>query len=483
LGAAAGLSAIAIMIMASPALASPPGTLTLFGGTGGTGAPVAGPAVDSPIAYPLGVAVSGTSGDVYVSDNGNSVVDRITPDGTLSVVAGDGTSGMPTAGPALSSHIGSPSSLAVDASGNLYIVDYQYSVVEKVTPSGTLSIFAGNGTQGGPPTPGPATSSQLSNPVIAAEGDDVYIADAGNNVVEKVTPNGTLSIIAGNGTQGAPNPGPATSSPLGGPDAVAVDAAGNVYIADPGNNVIEKVTPNGTLSIIAGNGSDGMPTPGPATSSPLALPNGLSVDSAGNLYIADTGDHNFDVEQIAEVTPNGTLSIIAGSGGYGTPTYNVPATSSHLAVPQAVAVGGDGAVYIADEGSNTIERVSPPVSVNTAAPTINGTPSVGQTLTAQAGTWFPTPTGYAYQWKDCDPTGASCTPIAGANASTYTLAAADSEHTIRVQVTASNESGSASAAAAQTALVQAPATTTTPTTTTTPPLCQRPVRRSPSRNQ
>ena len=136
-----------------------------------------------------------------------------------------------------------------------------------------LSIFAGTGIAG-TPTAGPATSSNLDSPFgVAVDGaGNVYIADANNMVIEKVTPDGTLSVIAGTGTAGAPTAGPATASNLNRPTGVAVDGAGNVYIADFNNNRVEKVTPGGTLTIIAGTGTWGSPTPGPATSSMLHDP-------------------------------------------------------------------------------------------------------------------------------------------------------------------------------------------------------------------
>jgi hypothetical protein len=165
--------------------------------------------------------------------------------------------------------------------------------VEKVTPGGTLSIVAGNGSFGYP-TPGPATSSALRNltGVAVDAAGNLYIADLGNFVVEKVTPGGALSIFAGNFTAGFPTPGPATNSALNGPSGVAVDGAGNLYIADTGNFVVEKVTAGGTLSIVAGNGSRRFPTPGPATSSGLSSPKAVAVDVAANIYIADDGNND-----------------------------------------------------------------------------------------------------------------------------------------------------------------------------------------------
>ncbi len=195
-----------------------------------------------------------------------------------------------------------------------------------------LSVYAGTGARGAP-TPGPATGSALSDPASVAvdSSGNLYIADLANNVIEKVTPAGQLSIVAGTGSAGAPTPGPALRSDLSYPIGIAVDSSGNLFIADSGNNVIEKVTPAGQLSIVAGSGVLGPPTAGPATGSDLHDPNGIAVDISGNLFIADSG--NGDIE---EVTPAGQLSIVAGTGstGGGLPTPG-PATSSGLGLPLA----------------------------------------------------------------------------------------------------------------------------------------------------
>ena len=216
----------------------------------------------------------------------------------LSIFAGTGAYGAPIPGPATSSPLGAPYGVAVDTAGNLYIADIDADVVEKVTPSGTLSIVAGTGAYG-TPTPGPATSSDLDGPeAVEVDGDgDLYIADAGNNVIEKVTPAGTLSIIAGTGSAGAPTPGPATGSDLNGPYSIAFDPSGNLFIADEYNNVIEKVTPAGTLSIFAGTGNQSPAVPGPATGSGMGDVRGLATDANGDVYIAD--DYNSQIEMVS----------------------------------------------------------------------------------------------------------------------------------------------------------------------------------------
>ena len=184
------------------------------------------------------------------------------------MVAGTGTAGAPTAGPATSSRLNRETAVAADSSGNLYIADTNNNEVEKVTASGTLSVIAGTGIAGAS-TPGLATSSRLARPqgVSVDSAGNLYIADTNNSEVEKVTPGGTLSVIAGTGTQGAPTAGSGTISELNHPQGVSVDSGGDVYIADTVNSEVEKVTPGGTLSVIAGTGTPGAPTAGPASSS------------------------------------------------------------------------------------------------------------------------------------------------------------------------------------------------------------------------
>jgi secreted PhoX family phosphatase len=273
---------------------TPAGRLFLVAGVvDRSGPPTPGPATRSELDFPSGVAVD-PHGDLFIADSGNDDVERVTPAGRLSVVAGIvGKSGPPTPGSATRSELDFPSGVAVDPHGDLFIADTRNNVVEKVTPGGRLSIVAGIVGKSGPPTPGPANGSRLdffdpSGVAIDSHGD-LFIADGGNHVVEEVSPAGRLSVVAGIvGKSGPPTPGPATRSELSQPDAVAVDAHGDVLIADRLNDVVEKVTPAGDLSVIAGVvGDTGLPTPGPAIRSELNPPNGLAVDSRGNLFISD----------------------------------------------------------------------------------------------------------------------------------------------------------------------------------------------------
>jgi len=189
---------------------------------------------------------------------------------------------------ATSSQLDEPDGVAVSPSGYVYISDAGNNMVEEVAPDGELSVVAGTGTAG-LPTNGPATASDLDNPAgISLDGaGDLYIADADNNLVEEVTPDGQLTVVAGTGTADSPTSGPATSSDLNDPTDVVPDNEGGFYIADTGNNVVEHVSSEQDLSVVAGTGSLGTFVPGPATSSELSEPKGLALDPDGDLFISD----------------------------------------------------------------------------------------------------------------------------------------------------------------------------------------------------
>jgi Domain of unknown function DUF11 len=263
---------------------------------------------------PQNVAVDPRNGDRYIVDTDNSEVEQVTPAGTSSVVAGTGQSGPPAPGPATSSQLDDPDGVAVDPrSGNLYIAATDNSEIEQVTPAGILSIVAGTGAdQSGSPTPGPATRSELDTPLDVAvdpRTGDLYITDTFSSEIVQVTSAGILSI--GTGSDGPPTPGPATNSDLSYPLGVAGNPrTGDFYIADGVNDEIEQVTPAGTLSIVAGTGTGtvGRPTPEPATSSDLFEPGAVAVDRrTDDLYIADS--NNQKIERVGAPPPPASADV------------------------------------------------------------------------------------------------------------------------------------------------------------------------------
>ena len=417
------------------------GTLSILAGTGSLGTPTPGPATSSALGGLDGLAVD-SSGNTFIADASNNKVFKITSGGALSVFAGTGTGGSfgsappaITPGPATSADLSGPSGLAVDSSGNLYVAVTDSRQIVKITPSGTLSIVAGTGQWFDPfvwprtapvLSPGPATSVDLNRPsgVAVDAAGNLYIVDTGYEQILKVTAGGTLSVVAGTGSYGAPTPGAATSSALSFPSGIAVDSSGNLYIAESGANKVLKVTTGGTLSVFAGTGTSGLPTPGPATSSNLGTLNGIAVDSTGNVFITDSTNNLID-----KIAPDGTLSVVAGTGYRASPTPG-PIADSDLGSTTRVATDSSGNIYILDSSYYLLEKVTfAPTVVAPDAPTsLSATPSNGSasiSFTA-GGDGGATVTKYQYQlgsgsWTDAVGTSSPITISGLTNGTTYSV--------------------------------------------------------------
>lgn len=287
--------------------------------------------------------------------------------GTISTVAGDGLGGYHgDGGPATSAELWAPLCVALDGNGNLYIADTNNNVVRKMTPGGTISTVAGSGASGYSGDGGPATSATLNFPSgIALDGaGNVYIADTENNVIRKVTAAGTITTLAGTGKAGySGDHGQATSAELNAPWGLTLDTAGDLYIADSSNNLIRRVAPTGTITSVAGTGKAGYSgDSGPAISATLHTPSGVTLDTAGDLYIADMGN-----AVIRKVTAGGSITTVAGTGKAGYSGDNGPATSAELAGPMGVAVDGSGNIYIAIQGNQAVRKVTPGGTISTVA--------------------------------------------------------------------------------------------------------------------
>jgi len=352
------------------------GQLTVVAGSGTPGfGGDGGPATSASLNFPYGVAVD-ASGNLYIADYYNYRVRRVDTNGVITTVAGNGTIGFSgDGGPATSASLATPTGVAVDGSGNLYIADYRNSRIRKVDPSGIITTVAGNGTGGFSGDGGPATSAGLNSPFgVAVDGSgNLYVADTGNYRVRRVAPNGIITSVAGNGTQAfSGDGGPATSASLVYATGLAVDGSGNLYIADRDSQRIRRVDTNGVITTVAGNGTAGSSGDGgPATSASLSYPNGVAVDGGGNLYIADSSNN----PRIRRVGANGIITAFAGSGNSYFSGDGWPATSASLANPTAVAVDGSGNLYIADRRNSRIRRVGTNGGITTFAG--NGTDGFG----------------------------------------------------------------------------------------------------------
>ena len=353
---------------------TPDGTATIAAGDGSWGySGDGGPATSAQLNGPSSV-VADSSGNLFIADSGNNRIRKVTQEGAISTVAGNGVHGYSgDGGPATGADLAGPSDVAVDAAGNLYIADSGNNRIRKVTPDGAISTVAGNGALGLSGDGGPATSAPLDYPIgvaIDAAGS-LYVAVVSG--IRKVTPDGIISTIAGSGVNGhSGDGGPAVGARLNAPQGVAVDAAGNFYIADTSDNEIRKVTPNGTISTVAGTGAAGFSGDGgPATSAQLSSPGGVAVDASGNLYVVDTGNN-----RLRKVAEDGTISTVAGTGTAGYSGDGGPATSAQLHSPASVALSAAGDIYVADTANGAIRKVGSDGVISTVARNLSGAYSV-----------------------------------------------------------------------------------------------------------
>lgn len=276
--------------------------------------------------------------------------------GYINTIAGTGVAGYSgDGGPASLAQFNHPTAAARDNAGNLFIADGLNHAIRKIDASGFISTIAGTGTAGYSGDGGPATSAQLNYPeglAIDAAGN-IFIADENNRVVRKINTAGIISTYAGTGAVGfSGDGGPPNAAKLADAYDVALDASGNLYIVDGQNQRIRKVTPAGIISTFAGGALTGLGDGGPATSANLFWPESVSADAAGNIYIADEGRH-----RVRRVNPAGIITTYAGVGIGKDSLDGWPATSAYITSPTCVTVDMYGNVYIS-EGEKNIRKVN-----------------------------------------------------------------------------------------------------------------------------
>jgi len=330
-----------------------------FGGDGGS-------ASMAVLNAPAGLALS--NGSVYIADQGNQRVRRVTAGGTISTVAGNGTPSYAGDGlPAVSASLDGPNGLTFDPAGNLYIADTGNGRVRRVDPSGTITTFAGSGIVSGFGAEGdPATLTPLNTPqgAVADLAGNVYISDTNHNRVIRVDAAGNIHTVAGTGTAGDAGGGGTSLAELYAPTGLALDAAGNLYIADTQNHRIRMLTPGGLISTVAGSGASGFSGDGgAATAAELNVPSAVAVDASGNIYIADTGNN-----RVRLVTTDGNIATIAGTGDAGYNGDSGAALDMALYNPGGLAVDGQGNVWFADTGNNRVRQLPASQTVVTPPP-------------------------------------------------------------------------------------------------------------------
>lgn len=322
-----------------------------------------GPATSASFNSPKDIAVD-QSGNIYIADILNHRVRKIDALGIITTFAGNGTQGYSgDNGPATSAQLYRPHGVAVDSTGNIYIADGFNNVIRKVNTSGIISTIAGTGVSGYSGDNGPAITAQLAYPTDVAidPSGNILIVDWFNNVLRKVDNSGIITRVAGNpsATQ-LGDGGPATLANLNNPQNIAIDNVGNIFIADGSNQRIRKVDTSGIISTVAGNGNmaysgDG----GLADTSSLSNPYGVAVDAWGNIYIADGGNN-----RIRKVDVFGIISTVGGTGACGFSGDGGPATLATLCGPVSLTFDNNGNLLISDDSNSRVRRINAVVGVH-----------------------------------------------------------------------------------------------------------------------
>lgn len=359
--------------------------------------PTAG--VKASVGDPTRIAVD-AAGSVYFSSLHS--VFKVDSAGTMTRVAGNGRVGnLGDGGPATAAQLMFPMGIAIDAAGNVYVADRDASVVRRIGPGGIIQTVAGNGTAGYLGDGGKATAAQLNSPfAVAVNGSGLYIADTNNAVIRKVAPDGTISTYAGSGTIGYfGDGGQARNAQFNGPEGVALDASGTLYIADTFNGRIRRVGSDGLITTAVGVGTTGIygGDNGPPANAGLGLPPDVAVDRLGNLYIADFGNSRI------RLVANAVITTVAGTDA-GAPIFDgLEALNVRLAGPTGVAVDRNGAFYFVEagigsgtglaRGDHRVWKVSSAGVLTTVAG--NGLPNYGGDNGAATAAQLDTPTGVA----------------------------------------------------------------------------------------
>jgi hypothetical protein len=361
----------------------PNGIITTVAGNGTTNfSGDGGAATDAGLNSPAGV-LADASGNLFIADTLNQCVRKVGVNGIIMTVAGGGSPIYPSIGDdgaATNASLIIPTDMAVDSNGNLFILEaYMWrdgdNRIRKVNTDGIITTVAGGGTNGFGDG-GAATNAELFATGLALDAKgNLYIAESVADRVRKVDTNSIISAMAGNGTYGyfSGDGGPATNAGMYNPSTVAVDNSGNLFIADSGNNRIRKVNTNGIITTVVGKGPSGFGTGnysgdgGAATNASLNWPSNMAMDASGNLFIVD-----FFNQRIRKVDTSGIITTFAGNGTTNFLEDGGAATNASLNNPIDVALDTAGNLFIADNGNNRIRKVSntrgPVLALNNVSP-------------------------------------------------------------------------------------------------------------------
>lgn len=322
-------------------------TVSTFAGSGIKGF-ADGSGTAAQFGAPAAIAID-ANGTLFVADLGNNLIRKVSSSGSVSTLAGNRIAGHVDSTNGLAAEFLYPSGIGVDAQGNCYVGDQSNNMIRKLSPSGAVSTLAGNGAGGYQDGSGTAAKFFSPSGLAVDSLGNIFVADWGNSIIRKVTPLGMVSSFAGNLNVGLVD-GSGTGARLDRPNDAAFDKSGNLYVADSYNNAIRKITPAGQVSTFAGTGQKGF-ADGAADSAQFSDPTGIALDGAGNIYVADYGNY-----RIRMITPSGRVSTVAGLSTAGTADGN--AATAQFEAPIGLALDAKGNIYVADYRSNTIRLIT-----------------------------------------------------------------------------------------------------------------------------
>jgi kumamolisin len=398
----------------------PPLIVTTLAGVAGTTGSSNGTGSAALFNFPGGIALD-NSGNIVVADTNNDTIRKVTPAGVVSTIAGSAGLAGSTNATGSAARFNAPSNVTVDSSGNIYVADANNNAIRKITSAGVVSTLAGRAGRTGS-TNGTGTNARFNAPLGVAvdSSGNVFVADANNNLIRKITSAGAVTTFAGGGgsTLSGSTDGTGTNARFNFPVDVAVDSGGNVYVADTNNDTIREITPAGVVTTIAGAAGISGSNDGVGTGARFNSPSGVRLDAAGNVYIADTNNHT-----IRRLTPTGIITTLAGSAGVSGSSDGV-GSAARFNSPSNALPAASGNVYVIDTNNFTLRKGTPSTVPTIQTPPANQTVVAGQSATfSVAATGNPTP---SYQWQRWPAGGSTWTSltdgVAYSGSTTATLA-------------------------------------------------------------
>lgn len=328
------------------------GVVTTFVGSAGVSATVNGTGTTAQFKEPSYI-VSDSEGNLFVTDSGDHIVRKITPDGVTTTFAGiAGTSGSADNATGTLATFDFPTGIVIDSDNNIYVADKNNHTIRKITPAGAVTTFAGTaGATGTTDANGSAARFDSPEPMTIDSSNNIYVGDTGNVLIRKIATNGDVTTIAGQAGVSGDADGVGTAASFGNMQGIATDSNGNVFVADTGNQTIRKIDSSNNVTTYAGASGVYGTTDGALADSRFAVPCGLTFDKKGNLYISDNDNHT-----VRKITPEGVVSTLAGTAP-NTGTTDGTGSAARFYFPFGLTVNPDNILFVVDSYNYTIRKV------------------------------------------------------------------------------------------------------------------------------